>query len=103
MVKNSRKRPQMILHGQKHYLQPIWHRLRPFWTIFDSFFAIYFLMATFDPILEGYRAIVIFAIKMLKNGQKWIIKVANGTKWIASNICGHIGPFETVCDQFCPF
>ena len=60
-------------------------------------------MATFDPILEGYRAIVIFAIQMLKNGQKRIIKVANGTKWVASNICGHIGPFETVCDHFCPF
>ena len=23
MVKNSHKRPQMILRGQKHYLQPI--------------------------------------------------------------------------------
>ena len=37
MVRNGHKRPQMILHGQKHYLQPIWHHLRPFLTVFGHF------------------------------------------------------------------
>jgi len=33
IVKNGIKGSQMVLHGQKYNLQPIWYRLRPFWTI----------------------------------------------------------------------
>ena len=33
IVKNGLKGSQMVLHGQKYYLQPIWYRLRPFLTI----------------------------------------------------------------------